>query len=90
MSDNPRWRSYLLKVSLIIALANPIFFVAVLNLNGSLGLSDKAWGNCISTGFLLGVVSILGCLLGEGRHRWKGVLAGCGETALWWFMAVGL
>jgi hypothetical protein len=90
MTEIPRWRKQVLKVSHVIVCVNPVFFIITLNLVRSLGLSDKVWGDFIVSGFLLGVISVTCGAFGKGPYRLMSILAGGGETLIWWLMAVGL
>jgi hypothetical protein len=73
-----------------VLIANGIYFFSALITLNFLHLSDKVWGNAIAFGFLLGVVSILLILFGKGMKKLPIFLVACGETFIWWFMAIGL
>ena len=90
MTEIPRWRKQALKVSHMTVCVNPVFFIVALSLVRSFRLSDQVWGDFIVSGFLLGVVSIACGVLGKGPYRWMSILAGGGESFVWWLMAVGL
>ena len=69
---------------------NPLYFLIAINLLRRLHWTDIVWGNCIAAGVLVGLVSVVCGLLGPSPRRWPLIVAACGETFVWWFMAVGL
>jgi len=89
----PQWRLNAFRVGAAIVVASPIAWVLSINLLTSFHGSDNAWGYCIVTGFLAGVVSVVSLVLGKregggGRAIW--IAVACIETVSWWFMSVGL
>jgi hypothetical protein len=90
VTDIPAWRKRVLKTSIILVLVNPVFFIVALGLTSSFKYSNNIWGNLIFSGVLVGIVSLVCGLFGNGFHRWKVVATAFFEMMVWWFMAVGL
>ena len=84
------WRDRALQSGLVLMWTSITYWAFVFPLNGMhLFSSNRSYGNIVSTGFFLGISTLVCGLIGKGRKRWVVVAVAFVETLWWWLMAVG-
>jgi hypothetical protein len=76
----------------IVILNSPFSWFLCIRLLARFHSSDHAFSDCILSGFLTGIISIILLFVGkdERRRRIGWVIAACFETFLWQLTAVGM
>ena len=90
ISEHRSWREKAAEIGFALMWVDLAYGVFMFPLRGmSFFSSDRAYGDMVSIGFLLGAATLISGLLGKGRRRWVVVAVAFVVTLCWWFMAVG-